>query len=44
MIFSDANPEIEAPAPFLNEHVNVVLGKILGSERRIAELRINGIV
>jgi formyl-CoA transferase/CoA:oxalate CoA-transferase len=40
MTFSDTNPEIRSPPPVLGEHVEEVLGKLLGYDgKRIAELR-----
>ena len=45
MIFSDTSPDIRSPPPLLGEHVNDVLGKILGYDaKQIAELRNEGIV
>ena len=45
MKFSDTNPEIKSPPPLLGEHVNEILGKLLGyDEKRIAELKSEGVV
>ena len=45
MVFSDTTPEIRNPPPLLGEHVDEVLGKILGYDlTRIAELRNEGVV
>jgi formyl-CoA transferase/CoA:oxalate CoA-transferase len=45
MTFSVTNAEIRSPPPLLGEHVDDVLGKILGYDaRRIADLRKEGVV
>jgi formyl-CoA transferase/CoA:oxalate CoA-transferase len=45
MKFSDTDPEIKSPPPILGEHVDEVLGNILGYDaKRIAELRKEGVV
>jgi formyl-CoA transferase/CoA:oxalate CoA-transferase len=45
MKFSDTNPDIRSAPPLLGEHVNEVLGKLLGyDEKRIAELKNEGVV
>ena len=45
MVFSDTTLEIRMPPPLLGEHVDEVLGKILGYDlTRIAELRNEGVV
>jgi len=45
MIFSDTRPEIRTPPPILGQHVEEVLGKLLGYDgKRIAELRNQGVI
>lgn len=45
MKFSATNPEIRSPPPSLGEHVDEVLGDLLGYDaKRIAELRSQGVV
>jgi len=45
MIFSDTSPEIRTPPPILGQHVEEVLGKLLGYDgKRIAELRNQGAI
>jgi len=45
MKFSNTTPEIRSPPPLLGEHVEYVLGTLLGyDEKRIAQLRSEGVV
>jgi crotonobetainyl-CoA:carnitine CoA-transferase CaiB-like acyl-CoA transferase len=45
MKFSDTIPEIRTPPPVLGEHVDEVLGRLLGyDEKRIAELKNEGVI
>lgn len=45
MVFSDTIPEIRSPPPILGEHVEDVLGKLLGYDgKRIAKLKNEGVI